>query len=140
MSIKTVDAKLNALVKKYETRNPFELADCLGVNIIFEDLGEICGYYHKATRIKIIHLNSNLSANELDFTCAHELGHSIFHSNSNTPFLTRKSLNSKLKIEMEANYFASNLRIDNSHKEFGLNGKYQILDYYNLPYEMEYYV
>lgn len=137
MVLNNIDSKIDVLVNKYKTRDPFVIARHLGVKIFFEDLGSIYGYYNQDSRIKIIHLNSKLNSNELDFTCAHELGHSIFHPDSNTPFLSSASLTSELKIEKEANYFASKLRIDNSHKDFELNGKYQILDYYGLPYEME---
>ena len=137
MSLDIIDKKLNLLVNNHQTRDPFKLADKLGVKIIMEDLGGIYGYYNKELRIKFIHLNNHISEDYLNFTCAHELAHSIFHSDSNTPFLSAQSLTSSLKIEMEANYFASNLRMDGSHEGLGIDNKYTILDYYNLPLEME---
>lgn len=140
MSLDVIDKKLHLLVNNHQTRDPFKLAGKLGVKVIMEDLGGIYGYYNKELRIKFIHLNSHLSEDYLKFTCAHELAHSILHSDSNTPFLSSQSLTSSLKIEMEANYFASKLRIDGSHEEFEIENKYKILDYYSLPYEMERFI
>ena len=102
-----------------------------------EDIGGIYGYYNKELRIKFIHLNNNINEDYLNFTCASELAHSIFHLNSNTPFLSSQSLTPSLKIEIKANYFASILRIDGSHEGLGIDNKYTILDYSNLRLEME---
>lgn len=99
------------LVKKYKTRNPFELAKVLGILIIYEPLGQIKGYYNTAFRKKMIHINNGLTEYEQKFTAAHELGHAVLHPNSNTPFLRNQTLFSIDKLEIEANKFAVELLI-----------------------------
>lgn len=100
------------LKRKYETNNPFELAKYLNIIILYEELGEIKGYYNKYARQKMIHLNNNLREEELYFTCGHELGHAIMHPNSNTPALRANTLYSINKLELEANQFSVDLIVD----------------------------
>lgn len=97
------------LIKKFHTNCPFHLARVMGVVILFERLGNTLGYFNQYKRIKIIHINQDLSEAEQLFTCAHELGHSILHPAVNTPFLKRNTLFSISKIEKEANEFAVEL-------------------------------
>lgn len=106
-------AKMTAhyLAKKYKTRNPFELANVLGILIIYEPLGQIKGYYNTAFRKKMIHINNGLTEYEQKFTAAHELGHAVLHPKSNTPFLRNQTLFSINKLEIEANKFAVDLLI-----------------------------
>ncbi|MDU7266148.1 MAG: hypothetical protein E7L48_06740 [Enterococcus faecalis] len=49
------------MVENYETRNPYKIANSLGIIVIEEDLGEIMGFYNKLKKIKMIHINSSLS-------------------------------------------------------------------------------
>ena len=107
------------LKRKYGTNNPFELAKCLNIIILYEELGEIKGFYNKYARQKMIHLNNNLREEELYFTCGHELGHAIMHPNSNTPALRANTLYSVNKLEIEANQFSVDLIIDDNYiKEY----------------------
>jgi Zn-dependent peptidase ImmA (M78 family) len=57
----------------------------------------------------MIHINRDLPVEEQKFTCAHELGHMLLHSDSNTPFLRVNTLYSIGKFENEANRFAVDL-------------------------------
>ena len=50
------------LTKKYQTSDPFELADALGIAVFFENLGTINGYYNNPLRMKQIHINHALEA------------------------------------------------------------------------------
>lgn len=102
---------ISRLTKKYNTSDPFELANALKIVVLFENLGTINGYYNNPFRIKQIHINNTLDAHEATFTCAHELGHAIFHPNASTPFLRSKTMISVDKMETEANAFALNLLI-----------------------------
>ena len=88
--------KTRSLKKKYGTNNPFDIAQHLGIKVIFEPLGSISGYYNKQLRMKQIHINHDLSEHDQLFTCAHELGHGLLIS----------------KMEIEANKFAAELLID----------------------------
>lgn len=104
-----ISKKVAYLKNKYHTCNPFSLANALGILVIYEELGQIKGYYNKQLRMKQIHINNNL--NELDsiFTCAHELGHALLHPNENTQFLMSHTYFSVDKLEMQANQFALEL-------------------------------
>ncbi len=44
------------------------------------------GYFSKDFRFKFIHLNQSLNKKESTYTCAHELGHAVQHSDVSTPF------------------------------------------------------
>lgn len=102
---------VSRLVRKYSTRNPFELAEGLGIKVLYEELGDINGYYNKPLRMKQIHINWNLDDPMKRFTCAHELGHAIIHPDVNTPFLRRHTGLNINKYEIEANKFAACLLI-----------------------------
>lgn len=112
-----VDQIVESLCRKYDTRNPYELAACKSIHIIKLPLGGIKGYYSKVYQQKIIHINSDFSLEDQRFTCAHELGHCILHPNSNTPFLRANTLFPVGKYEKEANYFAIDLLYSDSDIE-----------------------
>ena len=97
------------LIKKYGTRNPFKLADLLGVVIVFEPLGSAYGYYSRTHRTKVIHINENLPYIKQYFTCAHELGHAVQHPDTSTIFLKKNTLFSADRLEIEDNTFAVEL-------------------------------
>ena len=99
------------LISKYKTNNPQEIAQELGIIILFEPLGEINGYYNTAFRQKFIHINNILVEAKQKFTIAHELGHALLHPKANTPFLRDNTLFSINKLEIEANKFAVDLLI-----------------------------
>lgn len=93
------------LIKKYGTSNPFKLAERLGIAVVYEPLGSIHGYYSRTHRMKVIHINANLSCKKQLSTCAHELGHAIMHPDSNSAFLKSHTAFVTSKIEAEANEF-----------------------------------
>lgn len=102
------------IIKKYKTNNPFELAEALGIDVLYENLGSINGYYTKILRCKFIHVNYNLDEARQRYTIAHELGHALLHPNANTPFLREKTLFSVDKLERQANTFAVELLMPDS--------------------------
>lgn len=104
--------KASILKKKYDTDNPFDIAEHLGIKVIFEPLGTIKGYYNKQLRMKQIHINCDLSYHDQTFTCAHELGHAIMHQDANTLFLRNRTGILVSKMENEADKFATELLID----------------------------
>ena len=106
MNIKHIAEKL---MRKYDTNNPFKLADELGIIVKYDDLGNTWGYFITYKRIKIIHINKNIEEWLQRYTCAHELGHSILHKGVPTPFLKKHTLFSIEKIERQANTFAVEL-------------------------------
>lgn len=106
MNIKRIAEKL---MRKYDTNNPFKLADELGIIVKYDDLGNTWGYFITYKRIKIIHINKNIDEWLHRYTCAHELGHSLLHKGVPTPFLKKHTLFSIEKIERQANTFAVEL-------------------------------
>lgn len=99
------------LMRKYNTNDPFKLAEKLNIFVKYDDLGNTWGYFITYKRIKIIHINNNLEEWLQRYTCAHELGHSILHKGVPTPFLKKHTLFSIDKIERQANTFAVELLI-----------------------------
>lgn len=130
-----IKKEVTKLVKKYKSRNPFEIAQNENIIIILEELGSINGYYNKFARQKFIHININLSEEMQIVTCAHELGHSKLHPNANTPFFRNNTFYSINKLEKQANYFASELLIDTDRSiyEYTID---QLARYYNIPIEL----
>ena len=100
------------LIAKYRTRNPFKLANSLGITVIFRDLGEVRGLFKKVLKRRYIFINSNLSEFDQRIVCYHELGHAILHSSSEYQFLIDNTrILRKSRLEDEANLFASYLLI-----------------------------
>lgn len=135
-----IERKVLSLVRKYNQRDPFLLAKKLGINVIENDLGEVFGYYTQIHRIKFIFINSKLSESEKKFVCSHELGHAILHSKITTPCLMHLKNINDIKIEFEANKFAVKLLMDGSHKDYYIEDKFKIMEYYGIPIEMERYI
>ena len=104
-----IKGTVETLIKKYNTTDPFAIANALGIRIVYENLGAIYGYFDVHFRIKKIHLNNSIDESLLPFVCAHELGHSVLHPDLNTPFLSKYTLFSIDKIERQANTFAVEL-------------------------------
>lgn len=140
MFIPYIHKKIKSLINTHETRDPFKIAKDKKIFVVEEDLGEIFGYYNRLKRIQFIHINASLSEKMKLYICSHELGHCICHPNENTPQLSATSITSEMKIEKEANYFATNLIIDGSHKELFLSTKYEVLNYYGLPSYLDRYL
>lgn len=100
-------------IKKYKTNNPSELADCLGIKVMYEPLGKnIRGFYQGCPKNKVIHINEVLTYKEKLVVLAHELGHALLHSNLHILFLEKNTFLLTNKYEMEANKFAAELLID----------------------------
>lgn len=98
-------------VKKCDSRNPFDIADYLNIQIQTGQLGTPCGCYMFLKNHRCIFLNENLSENEMNLVMSHELGHAIMHRKLNCYFIRNKTLLLDSKIEIEANTFAVNLLI-----------------------------
>lgn len=140
MSIKQ---KVDFLCKEFETRDPFEIAKQLDIQIIIEPLGSIKGYYSSSYRIKFIHINQDLSPDTQRQVCAHELGHAILHPKCSTPFLRANTLFSIDKLEKEANCFmALLLHPTEEIFEYAADGNtiYQIANIVQLTPELVEYI
>lgn len=100
-------------VRRFGTRNPFQIADNLGVLYQLGNIGcEGCYMYLKKHRY--IFLDVNLESPEKELVMAHELGHAMLHRRENCYFIRNKTFLSTAKIEKEANTFAAELLIPDS--------------------------
>ncbi len=127
---------VESIVEKHGTRNPIRIANDMGIQIIYEPLGLINGYFSTMCRQKQIHINSELDERRMLFTIAHELGHAVLHPHENTPFL-KSTLLSVNKLERESNLFAVKLMISDEDLEmFQENTTPQLACIYGLPEEL----
>lgn len=117
-----IKKKANALVRKYGTRNPFEIIKHLNVIVVFYPLEGVRGFYQYFQRNNIIYIDERLSENEKQFVCAHELGHMFLHKQANALFMDSRTFLNTSKFELEANRFAVDLLISDDiieeHIEF----------------------
>jgi len=111
--LKTHDVKhlVARYVKKFETRDPFELAEHLNVEVQTGPMGSRSGCYMFLKNHKCVFLNEDLEDHEQILVMAHELAHSIMHRKENCYFIRNKTLLLTSKMEIEANTFAAELLI-----------------------------
>lgn len=114
-SVDYIAGVVNKLVGKYQSRNPYEICDGLGIKIKHKDLGdEIKAYYYCTSRIRNIVLNNRLSEEILRILVAHELGHDRLHKEfaQLKGFQEVELFVQSIPTEHEANLFAAELLID----------------------------
>ena len=113
--------------RKYGTRDPFKIADVLGIEVQIGNIGSKSGCYMYLKRSRCIWLNENLESHEMEYVMAHELGHAIMHPRENCYFIKHKTLFLNSKNEIEANKFAVEFLIsDNDVKEYAIERQYSI--------------
>lgn len=126
-----------SLIRKFNTNNPFAIADHLGITILYSDMKNVLGFFSQYKRSKFIHLSSYIPEHLESFVCAHELGHAICHPHINTPFLKQHTLFCTDKIESEANAFAVELLLpDSVCYEYEERTIYLIAAEHGVPYEV----
>jgi Zn-dependent peptidase ImmA (M78 family) len=132
-----IKREIDKIVKKYHTRDPFELCDSLKVNCYILDLHkEINGLYQYEKRNQFIYINCNLSDELQKVICAHELGHAILHKKTNCTFLKKNTFFNVDKLEREANLFAAELIIPNDFNNFIGQTLKEISHYLNVPEDL----
>lgn len=105
------------LVKRCGSRDPFEIARQLGINVMLcENFGSLKGMYRVIKRNRFIFLNNSLDENMLRIVCAHELGHDQLHRNmaKTTPIHEFMLYDMKSKPEYEANIVAAEILMDSN--------------------------
>lgn len=106
-----IKTTVNKLIRKYGTRDPYELCDYTNTLCKVGDLGDILGCYLLIKRQKCIMLNEKIIGTPMEkFILSHELGHSKLHW-KNDCYFYGSTLFSKNKEENEANTFAAELLI-----------------------------
>ena len=97
--------------KKCNSRDPFDIAKYLNIEIQVGPLGSLFGFYMFLKNHRCIFLNENLEEHEMQLVMAHELAHAILHRKQNCYFIRNKTLLLNSKTEKEANLFAAELLI-----------------------------
>ncbi len=103
------------LVNRFDTRDPFEIADGLGL-IVREcpDLGSLKGMYTIIKRNRYILLNDQLDEQTKRIVCAHEIGHDQLHRDLVRHGVMKEFTlyDMKSKPEYEANIVCSEILLD----------------------------
>ena len=104
---------VRGMIEVYGTRNVYELVDRLEIFLIRKQLSK-----NKKGRFlrnlfgdEFIFVSDTLSDEEEKIVIAHELGHLILHTHLSTSYYTSNHLQSKSKLEVQANKFAAELLI-----------------------------
>lgn len=126
-------SQVERLVKKYQTRDPIELLDALGV-IVREtsQYQNLKGYCFVSCQSVYTMLSSFLSDGEKQIVAGHELGHIVLHRNNLklAPMLDEKIYDMIDDTEYQANLFAADLLIsDQDVAELAQN---EDLDYFSF--------
>ena len=103
------------LVKKFKTRDPFEIAKCLNIDVLQSpNFADLKGMYRVIQRNRFIFINENLDERMQKIVCAHEIGHDRLHRRfAETNGLQEFMLyDMTAKPEYEANVVASEILLD----------------------------
>lgn len=126
--------------KKFDTSDPFEIADALHIEVQIGNLGSRSGCYMYLKKHRCIFLNENLSKHEMNLVMAHELGHAVLHPKENCYFIKNKTLLLNSKNEIEANKFAMELLVDDDileeNRDFSAEQLSRILGYHQKLIEL----
>ena len=107
-----IAALSDELCETYGTRNPFHLADAMGLRVVAcKDFQKLEGMYKVILNQRFVFLNGNLPRRKAALVLAHELGHDVLHREmaENSIVQDHFILDMRLAPEYEANLFAANL-------------------------------
>lgn len=131
MAGKTLSDVGASLVRRFGTRDPFQIAKSLEINVLFcEDFGSLKGMYRVIKRNRFIFLNRDLNEKMSRIVCAHELGHDQLHRNLAQANCLHEFMlyDMTTRPEYEANIVAAEILIDTD----------ELLDYiYHYHYSAE---
>lgn len=133
-----IKAEVEKIIKRYKTRDVYELADKLDVILLSVPLHpSINGMYQYFKRNKIIYINNNLTPIMERHVLAHELGHAVLHPKTNITYLESNTFYSKEKYEIAANTFAAELLIEDSlFDEYKYSTLDEMASVENIPKEL----
>lgn len=109
--IETVDK----LVRKYHTRDHYELCQLLGIKIHYYDLQKkLKGFFYYQSRQKNIVIDHNVNGILERILVAHELGHAVLHTKIAMMhgFQEMEVFDDRSIEENEANFFAAELLLE----------------------------
>lgn len=115
MSAKHFSKVGSDLVRRFGTRDPFRIAQELGIEVLFcDDFGPLKGMYRVIKRNRFIFISKDFSSRMQRIVCAHELGHDQLHrqlakGNALQEFML---YDMTTKPEYEANIVAAEILLD----------------------------
>lgn len=112
-----IKAKVRKLVRKYKTRNPFEMIRGMNVILVLYPLQGVRGFYQYFQRNNIIYIDEALSDTDKAFVLAHEIGHMLLHKKSNAIFMDTRTQFKTTRYELEADKFAIELLVSDDFIE-----------------------
>lgn len=98
--------KINEILKKYNTNNPYDIIEKDDIILILHPLKNVNGFYQYVLDQHIIYINEALDNNKKNFVLAHELGHLFLHEKVNRYNCSDIEIK---QIENEADLFANSL-------------------------------
>lgn len=105
-----------SLIRKYRTRDPFEIAEALGIEVVMcPEFKRQKGVFTVILRNCLILINANLSEEMQRIVCAHELGHALLHrkmASATKGLLEFELFDINDQMEYDANAFAATLLLD----------------------------
>jgi Zn-dependent peptidase ImmA (M78 family) len=114
LELKRIISKAKSLYNKYKTRDPFELADALGIHLSFSgNFSDLRGMYTIIKQNRFIILSDKLDEAAKRIVTAHEIGHDRLHRDiAKISAMHEFSLyKMDCRPEFEANVFAAELLI-----------------------------
>ena len=98
--------RVKNLIEKYRTKNPFEICKRAGIEILYQDLGEIKGFHVRNVGVSLMIINSKLSELMIIIVLLHELGHAVLkHPTKDISFMKDNFFGYSNQLENEANLF-----------------------------------
>ena len=67
--------EVKELKTRYKSNAPFEIAKNMNINVTYDNLGALKGYYFYQSRFRYIVINQNIDDKSKNIICAHELGY-----------------------------------------------------------------
>ena len=104
------------LIRRFQTNDPFIIAEGLGIQILMNhEFKSQKGAFAVIRNVCFIFINSNLSDYMQRLVCAHELGHALLHRKLGTApggLIEFEIFDMNNSTEYDANVFAANLLIN----------------------------
>lgn len=105
----------NDIKTTWKTKNPFEIADRLGILVMIRD-SKVKDFTAQTIQTDgyptMISINKRYSDTGKSVLCAHELGHALLHTGTNHFKVTESNM--RTNVEYEANLFAVALLFEQS--------------------------
>ena len=114
-SLNYIISQVQGLVDKLHTRNPLDICDALGIQVLYDDLQrKLKGYYFCYAEAKVVVIDNNVIPLLRPLLIAHELGHATLHTEiaMMRGFQETDILSIDQPMEYEANLFAAELCLE----------------------------